>query len=101
MKAKKKVNKDDDMAFDESEPINEIGITQYWIAKRVAQRMIAVLRQGQARRAAEEIEMRNRIPTDEDEVKAYVVQMPEPFIPEDDKNNRDAKPETDDSDFDI
>jgi hypothetical protein len=36
MKAKKKVNKDDDMAFDESEPINEIGITQYWIAKRVA-----------------------------------------------------------------
>jgi hypothetical protein len=36
MKAKKKFNKDDDMAFDESEPINEIGITQYWIAKRVA-----------------------------------------------------------------
>jgi hypothetical protein len=36
--------------------------------------MIAVLRQGQARRAAEEIELRNRIPDDEEEeVKAYVV----------------------------
>jgi hypothetical protein len=46
--------------------------------------------------------MQNRLPDeDEEEVKAYVVQMPEPFVPEDDKNNRDVKPETDDSDFDF
>jgi hypothetical protein len=31
-----------------------------------------------------------------------VVQMPEPFIPEAEKNNRDVKPDSDnDEDFDI
>lgn len=46
--------------------------------------------------------MRNKLPDEEEEeVKAYVVKLPEPFIPEVEKNNRDVKPESEgDDDFD-
>ncbi len=44
-----------------------MGINQYWVAKRAAQRMLHQLRKVQARKAAEELERRNRPPTEEDD----------------------------------
>ena len=46
--------------------------------------------------------MRNKLPDEEEEeVKAYVVEKPEPFIPEADKDNRDVRPESgEDDNFD-
>jgi len=44
LKEKNKIKKKvvaDDMNFDDSEPVDEIGIAQYWITKRVAHRMIS------------------------------------------------------------
>ena len=45
--AKKKVISEDN--FDEDEPLDSIGIRQFWLAKRAAIKMIGILRAAQAK----------------------------------------------------
>jgi hypothetical protein len=39
--------------FNDDEPIDQIGVTQYWIAQRAAKQMIPILRAAQERKKAE------------------------------------------------
>lgn len=100
-KSKKKVVRTDESAFNEEDLLNEVGIAQYGITKRVALRMITRLRRIQAVKAAEELERRNRPPEEEEEIKPYVVTLPDAYEPPVEETRKDAAPDDSGSEFSV
>lgn len=103
LKLSKQKSSTDDFEFDETEFMDEFGIDQYWVGKRVAKRFMEQLRKREARIMAEEIERRNRPPEeDDDEPKIMAPTLPDAWIPPEEKNMVD-QPDSgeDDEDFDL
>lgn len=75
--------------LDESEPILEIGVKEYWITKRATHQMILFLRKAQARNAALALELKHQIKYEAEEPAPFVLQLPEEFVPEIEETKKD------------
>jgi hypothetical protein len=100
-KNKKKVVRVDESNFDEEDLIDEVGIQQYGITKRVALRMITRLKRNMAIKEAEELERRNRPPEEEEEIRAHVVTMPDAYEPPVEDTRKDVAPDDSGSEFSV